>query len=179
MWLYLCKRPQHLVRSKSPMAVPVPSPSSLKRNLIRAPGAVSASAKLRSDWGYPEKLSRVTHMSKIVMMKPFSRGPSSYTISCSLDPSISLFMWSEISLWNKGCHSHTSWIIFSLRLPVKQTLLSLQSYQWNRLQFPEFALAILPNFTLKDTRKWNSWPMTGCDADKGKHLQSTSHLLQS
>lgn len=98
MWLYLCKRPQHLVRSKSPMAVPVPSPSSLKRNLIRAPGAVSASAKLRSDWGYPEKLSRVTHMSKIVMMKPFSRGPSSYTISCSLDPSISLFMWSEISL---------------------------------------------------------------------------------
>lgn len=63
MWLYLCKRPQHLVRSKSPMSIPVPSPSSLKRNLIRAQGAVSASAKLRSIWGYPApKLSRMTHI---------------------------------------------------------------------------------------------------------------------
>lgn len=127
VWLYLRKRPQHLVRSKSPMSIPISSPSSLKRSLIRAPGAVSAPAKLRSIWGYQaqSQADRVMLYDKTVMMKPLPRCPSSHAISCSLGPSISLSLWSETSLWNKACHPYTSW-------------LNLQSYQWNSFQFLQF-----------------------------------------
>lgn len=56
------RRPQHPVRSKSPMSIPLTFPSSLKRSLM-APSTVSASVKLRSVWGYPApKLNRISHV---------------------------------------------------------------------------------------------------------------------
>lgn len=101
------RRPWHPVRSKSPMPIPLPFPSYLKRSL-RAPSTVSASVKLRSAWGYsaPKLNGIVMLYEKTMKMKPLPRGLSPHAISCSLDPSTSLLLRSKVSLWHKGGSYH-------------------------------------------------------------------------